>query len=441
MRILCLISILLQLQFFLQCDSRLGDTTASLIDISQVSDRSGTKHNIKSLYPQDGKSRQRSKVQCPSSQEEENEKDIRHASKFYEKENTILIERDVSGPAIDICNARENVETSVATDAAHIVASAGSSSSTSMFHTLDANGTRVLTYYGLMTAGAVARSAAATAVHPLNVIKTLLQTKGGKMPAFRWRVLSRGAGSQLIMSVPHGAISFAVTETTKMQMAKLTGNTTLARLVPPHVLNPALDFLASSISTFICSVVSTPQMVLSDRIMAGVYDNFFVAVLNIARSEGLLGFYRGWLPALVQKIPSYALTWMMFQQLKQWFRRVMDRAGSTVENTMLGSLAAAGACCIMIPVDTIKTRLVTQRPGTEQHYDGMWDCLTKILKHEGVGALYRALPPRLFSVVPMIGIQFGVYELMKRLLVGQPPPKQKKSTILERAAEQQKESA
>ena len=25
----------------------------------------------------------------------------------------------------------------------------------------------------------------------------------------------------------------------------------------------------------------------------------------------------GWFPALVQKIPSYALTWMFFQQLKQ----------------------------------------------------------------------------------------------------------------------------
>ena len=81
-----------------------------------------------------------------------------------------------------------------------------------IFSKLDAKDHRVLTYYGLMLAGAVARSAAATAVHPLNVIKTMLQTKGGKMPELSWRVLSRGAGSQFIMSVPHGAINFAVTE-------------------------------------------------------------------------------------------------------------------------------------------------------------------------------------------------------------------------------------
>lgn len=43
----------------------------------------------------------------------------------------------------------------------------------------------VLTFYGLMLAGAVARSVAATAVHPLNVIKTLLQKKDGKVSSIR----------------------------------------------------------------------------------------------------------------------------------------------------------------------------------------------------------------------------------------------------------------
>jgi solute carrier family 25 S-adenosylmethionine transporter 26 len=140
---------------------------------------------------------------------------------------------------------------------------------------------------------------------------------------------------------------------------------------------------------------------------------------------GLKGFYKGWFPALVQKIPSYALTWMFFQQLKASWYVFMGRAGTTVENTLIGSFAAAGACCVMIPIDTIKTRLVMQ----DSHhivYHGMWDCLTQILRHEGVWSLYRALPPRLTAVVPMIGIQFAVYELMKRVLLGAPPPKEEK---------------
>ena len=81
-----------------------------------------------------------------------------------------------------------------------------------IFSKVNDHGERVLTYYGLMLAGAIARSAAATAVHPLNVIKTMLQCKDSQMPELKWSVLSRGAGAQFLMSIPHGAFSFAVTE-------------------------------------------------------------------------------------------------------------------------------------------------------------------------------------------------------------------------------------
>jgi Mitochondrial carrier protein len=42
-------------------------------------------------------------------------------------------------------------------------------------------------------------------------------------------------------------------------------------------------------------------------------------------------------------------------------------------------------------------------------YKGVIDCLRRSAKEEGVGALYKALVPRLASVVPMIGIQVSLY--------------------------------
>eukprot|EP01034_Spumella_vulgaris_P025175 gene25175-31604_t len=257
------------------------------------------------------------------------------------------------------------------------------------------------------------------------------------MPELKWSVLSRGAGAQFLMSIPHGAFNFAVTETTKKQVSTFVHNRHLVSAIPERILNPLLDFLSSALATFVCSIVSTPQMVITDRIMAGVYSNLFSAVINIGRTEGLGGFYRGWLPALAQKIPSYALTWMFFQQFKIAFYKLVERAGTTVENTVLGALSASVACCLMIPLDTVKTRIVTQRPGTVQHYDGIIDCLEKIVKQEGISSLYRALPPRLLSVVPMTGIQYGVYELMKRLIIGQPPPKMMKAAAIALARRKQ----
>jgi len=78
----------------------------------------------------------------------------------------------------------------------------------------------------------------------------------------------------------------------------------LARFMPKK-LDFFADFSSSAISTVICSIVSTPQMVLTDRLMAGVYPSFPDAVRTIVKADGWRGFYIGWWPALAQKIPSY----------------------------------------------------------------------------------------------------------------------------------------
>ncbi len=50
-------------------------------------------------------------------------------------------------------------------------------------------------------------------------------------------------------------------------------------------------------------------------------------------------------------------------------------------------------------------------------YKGIIDCAVRVVQEEGVKAFYRGLPPRIISVVPMIGIQFGVYEAMKKVML------------------------
>lgn len=79
----------------------------------------------------------------------------------------------------------------------------------------------------------------------------------------------------------------------------------------------------------------------------------------------------------------------------------------------------------MIPVDTVKTRLVVQASAkalSGAPYKGIIDCAVRIATEEGVGTFYRGLAPRLMSVVPMIGIQFGVYEAMKKAMLSRQAP-------------------
>ena len=267
-----------------------------------------------------------------------------------------------------------------------------------------------LTFFETMAAGAVSRTVAQTVMHPANTYKTVLQMRGRDPTAkFTLERLLRGADAQFVMSLPHGAFYFWVTELVKARVESLV----------PSRLQFLADFFSSTISTVVCSIVSTPQMVLTDRLMAGVYPSFPSAVRCIIAKDGFRGFYAGWWPALAQKIPSYGLTWMFFQQLKRYYEHMTGEKPSSRISFGLGAAASAAAVSVMIPMDTIKTRLVIQDCSAMNPYKGVVDCFQRILREEGVGPLYRSLTPRLLSVVPMIAIQYGIYEFMKgRFLQG-----------------------
>ena len=153
-----------------------------------------------------------------------------------------------------------------------------------------------LTFFQTLIAGATSRTIAQTIMHPANTYKTMLQLKGkGHLVNITPERLLRGADAQFIMSLPHGAFYFFVIDAVKKHI--------LHKL--PEEIEFLGDFACSTISTFVCSIVSTPQMVLTDRLMAGVYPSFKTALVEIHRKDGMYGFYRGWWPALAQKIPSY----------------------------------------------------------------------------------------------------------------------------------------
>uniref|UniRef100_A0A7S1BNE3 Mitochondrial carrier protein n=2 Tax=Corethron hystrix TaxID=216773 RepID=A0A7S1BNE3_9STRA len=297
--------------------------------------------------------------------------------------------------------------------------------------------TRKLCFWETMICGAVSRSVAQTIMHPANTMKTILQSRGGPDAASQFgleagrcliprdflrppvlRVLKRGAGAQLLLSLPHGALNFAVLETTRRALGKMVGE----GMKNATRVGPGLDFLSSGIATVCCSVVSTPQMMITDNIMAGTYPNMAKAISGLAQNQGLKGFYTGWFPGIAGKIPSYGLTWVLFQQLKKMQLRIMQRPPKNYENSVMGALASATTVSIMIPMDTIKTRLVTQvnYPNLVP-YKGIADAFLRILREEGLVAFYRGLPPRLISVVPMIGIQFGIYEFMVKAMLARDP--------------------
>lgn len=289
--------------------------------------------------------------------------------------------------------------------------------------------TMQLVFWETMLCGAISRSTAQTVMHPANTMKTILQnSKGPMIPAIlelckpsSFHRLTYGAGTNFLLSLPTGAVNFAVLELVRKKLGDFVARNSFLH-EREKSFSFVLDFLSSSVSTVTCSVVATPQMMIIDNIMVGNYPNLRKAVVGLYQRGGVKAFYRGWLPGIVGKIPSYALTWTLFQQFKALRDHLSDQPATNVENSVMGAMASAMNVCIMIPLDTIKTRLVVQ--GGAQSistvpYKGICDCAVRTFREEGIGAFYRGLPPRLVSVVPMIAIQFAVYEAMKTAFLKQ----------------------
>jgi len=130
---------------------------------------------------------------------------------------------------------------------------------------------RPLAFWESMICGAVSRSMAQTIMHPANTMKTMLQNSRGGPGAptiatllrpESFHRLTQGAGANFLLSVPHGAVNFAVLELVRRRMGIIVEATPVLK-ERAESMGASLDFLSSAISTITCSIVSTPQMMIT----------------------------------------------------------------------------------------------------------------------------------------------------------------------------------
>ena len=98
-----------------------------------------------------------------------------------------------------------------------------------------------------------------------------------------------------------------------------------------------------------CSLIRTffvPFPIWLQNIMAGNYPSLIAATSGLYSCKGIMGFYAGWWPGLVGKIPRYALTWTFLQQLKGIRNGISDRPAKNYENTIMGCVASAATVCM-----------------------------------------------------------------------------------------------
>ncbi|OIW18472.1 hypothetical protein TanjilG_13224 [Lupinus angustifolius] len=203
---------------------------------------------------------------------------------------------------------------------------------------------------------------------------------------------------------------------------------------PSQVKRALIDSSAGAISGGISRTVTSPLDVIKirfqvqleptstwallrrDLVTPSKYTGMFQASRDILREEGVRGFWRGNVPALLMVMPYTAIQFTVLHKIKtlaSGSSNTEDHVGlSPYLSYVSGALAGCAATLGSYPFDLIRTILASQ--GEPKVYPNMRSALIDIIQTRGFQGLYAGLSPTLVEIVPYAGLQFGTYDTFKR---------------------------
>ena len=276
--------------------------------------------------------------------------------------------------------------------------------------------------------GSVAGAFGATAVYPIDLVKTRMQNQraiAGELMYKNWidcfkKVIKhegvfglyRGLGPQLVGVAPEKAIKLTVNDLVRSLLTdKESGKITLAS-----------EIMAGCAAGGSQVVFTNPLEIVKIRLQiqgeaAKALDNVpRPTAVTIVRNLGLFGLYKGATACLLRDIPFSAIYFSVYSHLK----KDLFNEGRDGKRLGLGELLISGAVAGMpaayftTPADVIKTRLQVEARTGETHYSGLVDAAKKIYREEGFRAFFKGGPARVVRSSPQFGVTLMVYELLQQ---------------------------
>ncbi|KAF5738714.1 mitochondrial thiamine pyrophosphate carrier isoform X1 [Tripterygium wilfordii] len=146
------------------------------------------------------------------------------------------------------------------------------------------------------------------------------------------------------------------------------------------------------------------------------YTGMLQATKDIFREEGLPGFWRGNVPALLMVMPYTAIQFAVLNKIKT-FASGSSKTDDHIHlspylSYVSGALAGCAATVGSYPFDLLRTVLASQ--GEPKVYPTMRAAFIDIIRARGFRGLYAGLTPTLVEIIPYAGLQFGTYDTFKR---------------------------
>uniref|UniRef100_A0A8C9F2J4 Solute carrier family 25 member 13 n=1 Tax=Pavo cristatus TaxID=9049 RepID=A0A8C9F2J4_PAVCR len=253
--------------------------------------------------------------------------------------------------------------------------------------------------------GSVAGAVGATAVYPIDLVKTRMQNQ-------------RSTGSFV------GELMYKNSFDCFKKVLRYEGFFGLYRAFSPTLdkfmskdgsVPLAAEILAGGCAGGSQVIFTNPLEIVKIRLqVAGeITTGPRVSALTVLRDLGFFGLYKGAKACFLRDIPFSAIYFPCYAHLKASFANEDGRV-SPGNLLLAGSIAGMPAASLVTPADVIKTRLQVAARAGQTTYSGVVDCFVKILREEGPKALWKGAGARVFRSSPQFGVTLVTYELLQR---------------------------
>ena len=181
-----------------------------------------------------------------------------------------------------------------------------------------------------------------------------------------------------------------------------------------------IAFLAGGIGALGSSIVKVPAAVCIRSVQANVYPNVIVAAKQITTAAGPRGLFTGYLPTLLEDVPDMAVKFAAYETMRAMHRRFTGKSAdesAAAADISMGLVAGAVAAGATTPLDVVKTRMMcnaSSRPTFGGAIASVWRDSTP-----GIGRVqtfFTGVGPRAFSNGINSAIFFCFFEIMRSSL-------------------------
>lgn len=253
-------------------------------------------------------------------------------------------------------------------------------------------------------------------MNPVDVIKTQGQLNRG-VNASMWAALRQQVAQGGVRRLYRGVLPVMLRPTA---VAMYSGNEWCKRAVVGEggTLTVSTAAAAGFLSGFLEAAVVTPWEVVKVRMQSlehtGRYTSSMQCARQIVVQEGAGVLLTGLAATCARNCPFNGIYFGLIFTAKGYLPADSTRTPSQLfaQNLLLGCGAGAVSTFAIAPFDVVKSRMQNERrlgAATQAEYGSLNSTLLRIVRTEGLGALYKGFGPLLTKVVLSCGVSYTAF--------------------------------